>query len=64
VEKEVLELEEGVVVEGVLNANIVKAWITPRRTITLYMSSLTRHPIFINMKVLSKGYLMKNIKNT
>jgi len=52
------------VVEGVLNANIVKAWITPRRTITLYMSSLTRHPIFINMKVLSKGYLMKNIKNT
>jgi len=46
----------GVVVEGVLN--------TPKGiVITLYMTFLTRQPIFPNLNFLSQNSLMKNIKN-
>ena len=58
-----MELEEGVVVEDVLNAHIVREWDTPKRIVTLYMAFPTRQPMFPNLKVRSQSSLMKNIKN-
>jgi len=62
-EKEAMELEEGVVIEDILNAYIVREWDTPKRTITLYMAFLTRKSIFPKLKVLRQSPVMKNIRN-
>jgi len=56
-------LEEGVVVEDVLNAHIVIGWATPKRGVTIYMAFLTTQSIFPYLNILSQSFLMKNIRN-
>ena len=58
-----MELEEGILaVEGLLNTHL-KEWVTPNKIVTLYVSSLTRQPIFPNLKFLSQSSLVKNVRN-
>jgi len=61
--KGIVALEEGVVVEAILNAHILKEWATLKRSVIHYMAFLTRQPIFQNLKVLSQSFVMKNIEN-
>lgn len=45
-EKETVTLEEGVVVESVLNVHIAKEWFTPNTIVTLYMAFLKNQQIW------------------
>jgi len=62
VEKEVVALEEDVLVEGSIHI-VVKEWATPKGIVILCMAFMTRQPIFPNLKLLNQSSLMKNIRN-
>jgi len=57
-----MELEEADV--GVLNARIVKGWVTLRKTVTPYMVFLPKLSMFLRLKLLSPSSLKTSIKST